>query len=109
MQFKLKDALPFGWDGLKGWAYNSKNDFANASAAYVEIDGAHGSVKSTKSDLVYFVLEGSGEFILDGKNIKVEKMDTIIVPKNTPFNYQGKMKLFLVHCPAYEETAEIKC
>lgn len=108
MKFKLKDAYKFGWNGLKGWAYNSKDDFNNASAAYFEVDGSHGKVKTTKSDRVYLVLDGSGEFIIDEKIIKVEKMDVIIVPKNTPYDYKGKMKLFLVHCPAFDENAEVK-
>lgn len=108
MKFKLKDAAGFGWEGLKGWAYNSKEDFANSSAAYFEVDGAHGKVKTTKSDRVYLVLEGSGEFIINDKTIQVEKTNVVIVPKNTPYNYKGKMKLFLVHCPAFDQDAEIK-
>jgi len=108
MKFRLKEAYKFGWEGLKGWAYNSKSDFENASAAYFEVDGSHGKVKTTKSDRVYLVLEGSGEFIIDGKVIQVEKMDVIIVPKNTPYDYKGKMKLFLVHCPAFNQDAEAK-
>ena len=108
MKFKLKDAHKFGWKGLKGWAYNSNVDFENASAAYFEVNGAHGKVKTTKSDRIYLVLEGTGEFIINEKVMKVEKMDVIIVPKNTYYDYKGKMKLFLVHCPAFDENAEIE-
>ncbi|MFH1398912.1 MAG: cupin domain-containing protein [Candidatus Woesearchaeota archaeon] len=108
MKFKLKDAYKFGWDGLKGWAYNSKEDFENASAAYFEVNGSHGKVKSTNSDRIYLVLEGSGKYIIDGKIVEVEKDDVIIVPKNTTYDYTGKMKLFLVHCPAYDEKSEVK-
>ena len=108
MRFKLKDAFKFGWEGLKGWAYNSKDDFENASAVYFEVDGAHGKVKTTKSDRIYLILEGSGEFIIDDRIVQVEKMDVIIVPKNTFYDYKGKMKLFLVHSPAFDEDAEIK-
>ena len=27
MKFTLKKALKFGWEGVKGWAYNSKDDY----------------------------------------------------------------------------------
>ena len=111
MRFKLKDAYKFGWKGLKGWAYNSKNDFPNASATYFEVTGKHGKIKTTKSDRVYLVLEGKGEFIINDKVINVEKDDVIIVPKNTPYDYKAKrgiMKLFLVHTPAFEPEAEEK-
>jgi mannose-6-phosphate isomerase-like protein (cupin superfamily) len=108
MKFKLKNAFQFGWEGLKGWAYNSKDDFPNASAAYFEVNGAHGKIKTTESDRIYFVVEGKGEFVINGKGIPVEKTDVIIVPKNTPYDYNGIMKLFLIHSPAYDPEAEMK-
>ena len=108
MKFKLKDAYKFGWKGLAGRAYNSKDDFAYASAAYIEVDGEHGKVKSKKSDRIYLILEGLGEFVINNQKVAVKKMDVIIVPKNNPYNYNGKMKLFLVHSPAFDENHEIK-
>ncbi|MEK6964304.1 MAG: cupin domain-containing protein [Nanoarchaeota archaeon] len=111
MKFSLKTARSFGWEGLKGWAYNSKEDFENASAAYFEVTKGHGKVKTRKSDRVYYVVDGHGEFIIDGKIVQVEKTDVVIVPKNTPYDYKalsGAMKLFLVHCPAYDAEFEEK-
>ncbi len=110
-KFTFKNAHQFGWEGLKGWGYNSKEDFSNASAAYFEVTGSHGKVKTTKSDRVYFVVDGKGEFVVDGEKIPVEESDVVIVPKNTPYDYkvkEGTMKLFLVHVPAYDEEAEVK-
>ena len=111
MKFTLKKAFKFGWEGLEGWAYNSKDDFPHANAVYFEVTRSHGKVKTTKSDRIYLVLDGQGEFIIDGKIISVEKTDVIIVPKNTPYDYKaikGTLKLFLVHCPAFDPEAEIK-
>lgn len=112
MKFVLKKALKFEWKGLKGWAYNSKNDFPNASAAYFEVTRRHGKIKNIKSDRIYFVLDGKGEFIIEGKTISVEKTDVIIVPKGTPYDYIATggttLKLFLVHCPAFDAEADIK-
>jgi mannose-6-phosphate isomerase-like protein (cupin superfamily) len=111
MKFKLNKAHKFEWEGLKGWAYNSKEDFPNTSAAYFEVTGSHGKVKTTESDRVYYVLDGNGEFILNEEVIPVEKSDVIIVPKNTPYDYRatkGTLKLFLVHSPAFEPEAEMK-
>jgi mannose-6-phosphate isomerase-like protein (cupin superfamily) len=111
MKFSLKDASKFGWKGLTGFAYNSKDDFPNASAAYFEVTEKHGKVKTTKSDRIYVVIDGEGEFTINGKIIPVQKMDVVIVPKNTPYDYRatkGTLKLFLVHCPAFDPKAEIK-
>lgn len=111
MKFSRKDAEKFGWDGLTGFAYNSKQDFKNASAAYFEVTGSHGKVKTTLSDRTYLVLDGKGEFIIDGEVVPVNNDDVIIIPKNTPYDYratQGTLKLFLVHTPAYDPDYEIK-
>lgn len=108
MKYTLKNAFQFGWKGLKGWAYNSKNDFPNASAAYFEVDDHHGKVKTNLSDRIYYVIEGKGEFIINDKIVPVEKTDVVIVPKKTPYDYRGNLKLFLVHVPAYDESYEVK-
>ncbi|MDO9028276.1 MAG: hypothetical protein Q7U68_05380 [Candidatus Roizmanbacteria bacterium] len=108
MKFTFKKAFHFNWPGLKGWAYNSKEDFANASAAVFEVQDHHGKIKTTRSDRVYYVLEGKGEFIIKQEIIAVESTDVIIVPKNTEYDYRGKMKLFMVHVPAYDEEYEVK-
>jgi len=110
MKYTLKEAYPFNWEGLEGWAYNSKDDFPNASAAYFEVTQSHGKVKTTKSDRIYLILDGEGEFIINGKIIPVKKTDVIIVPKNTPYDYKstrGVLKLFLVHTPAFDPKADV--
>ncbi|OGF26681.1 hypothetical protein A2477_03095 [Candidatus Falkowbacteria bacterium RIFOXYC2_FULL_47_12] len=108
MKFTLQNAKQFGWEGVKGFEYSNKNDFQNVSIAYAEISGRHGKIKNTKSDRVYIVFEGEGEFILDGKVIPVQRMDALIVPKNTPYDYHGAMKVFLMDLPAFEEGNDVK-
>ena len=112
MKFSLKDSTSFGWDGLKARAYNSKEQFENASAAVFEVTKEHGKVLTELSDRVYYVVEGEGKFVINGKEEKVIKTDVVIVPKNTPYNYMainGKtLKLFLVHTPAYDPEMEKK-
>jgi mannose-6-phosphate isomerase-like protein (cupin superfamily) len=110
-KFKLSEAFQFGWEGLKGFAYNSKDDFENASAAYFEVTKSHGKTKTTKSDRIYYIIEGVGEFTISNEAIKVEKTDVIIVPRDTPYDYKaidGVLKLFLIHVPAYDGKAEVK-
>lgn len=111
MKFTRQKALKFGWKGIKGWAYNSKDDFKDASATYIETTGKHGKVKNRKSNRIYLVLDGKGRFDIDGKKISVQKDDVIIVPKNTPYDYKTtskELKLFLIHSPAFDEKADLK-
>ena len=112
MKFTLKKAQQFSWEGLKGWAFNSKEEFSNASASYFEVTANHGRVLSAVSDRVYYVLEGEGNFTINSEIISVSATDVVIVPKNTPYDYRASegstLKLFLVHTPAYDEAKEEK-
>lgn len=111
MIIRRKDAQKRGWDGLNFWVYNTKEDFANASAALFEVTGSHGKVKSTVSDRTYFVVEGNGFFEINDEKVAVVPNDVIIVPKNAPYDYWAKegevLKLFLVHTPAFDASGEV--
>ena len=81
MKFSLKDAKEIGWEGFKAWVYNTSEDFSNLSGLYIELSSERGKVKSTKCDRAYVILEGKGTFTINDKDISVEKMDLVIVPK----------------------------
>jgi mannose-6-phosphate isomerase-like protein (cupin superfamily) len=106
-KYTKKEAFPFSWEGLNAWSYSSKNNLSSGSAIVIEVDGNHGEVMSKVSDRIYYVIEGNGKFMNGNKKIGVETGDVIIVDKNTPYDYKGKMKLFLVHIPAWDESQEV--
>lgn len=111
MKYTLNDAFQFGREGLKGRAYCSKENFANASAAYFEVSWRHGKVKTTHSDRIYLILDWVWEFEIGWTKVQVSKTDVVIVPKNTVYDYRAKewtLKLFLVHAPAFDSDAEVK-
>lgn len=112
MKFTLKSARKFDRNGRKGFIYNSNEDFEGANVVYMEMKGRHGKVKNTKSDRIYYILEGKGKFVTGDKVQKVEKTDVVIVPKNTPYDFEAieetTLKLILVSCPAFDREAEVK-
>ena len=108
MKFRLEDAREFGFQGIKGYEYNTKEEFPNASVVFAEVSGRHGKIKNVKSDRIYIIVEGKGEFVINEMRIPVKEKDVIIVPKNTPYDYKGRMKIFLVDTPSYEKGADIK-
>jgi mannose-6-phosphate isomerase-like protein (cupin superfamily) len=107
MKFKLKDAKEFTVGEIKGYEYNTKEDFEKASVAFAKVKGKHGKLKNIKSDRVYIITEGKGKFIIDGKEVEVEAKDVIIIPKGTPYDYSGDMELFVVDTPSFEKEADI--
>lgn len=112
MKYRLEDATAFSWDGLKGRSYSATEDFAGASGALFEVTGSHGRVKTTHSDRVYLILDGEGEFDVNGEIFSVVKTDMVIVPKNTPYDYKAMngsiLKMFLVHTPAFDPSKEVR-
>lgn len=79
----------------------------NFSAAYVKINGNHGTLKSLKEDRIYFVIEGEGKFIIDGKETHVTAQDLVFITKNTSYNLIGNFKYFLVCSPEFNPENDI--
>ena len=109
MKFSKAKEPSFEQDtGLKGWVMSSAEDFPQASGVYFEVTGNHGESRTTKSDRIYFIISGNGEFIVDGEVISVKMHDMIIIPKDTPYDFKathGKtLKLFLLNTPAYDRS-----
>ncbi len=100
----------FKRDGVDGFEYNSKEQFANASAAYIEATAFHGKAKNTKCDLIYYIVDGKGEFFIEEEKYEAQKGDVIIVPKGNFYDYKpigGVLKLFAVHTPAFDKNFEV--
>lgn len=100
--FRLEDADQFGWEGIAGYAISSKDDYAEISTSIVEVAGRHGKALDKMSTLVYFVIDGQGTYVVGDNEFQVVKSDTVIIPKNTTYDFYGKMKLFLVMTPAFD-------
>ena len=77
------------------------------SGALIEIDGKHGKIKCTGEDRTYFIIEGKGKFVINNKESAVSKNDLIFIPKNTPYDIKGKLKLFLICSPEFNPKHDI--
>jgi mannose-6-phosphate isomerase-like protein (cupin superfamily) len=76
------------------------------SCAYIEMNGRHGKLMYKKSDRLYYVISGHGVFTIDGKPVEVKEGDVLMVPKDTPYDYEGEMELLLVDSPAFDPLAD---
>lgn len=107
-KFSKENAFQFEWENVKAFSYTSNSHLKSASAISFELNNTnHGKIKSTVSDRIYYVIEGKGEFVINNEVIPVSRSDVIIVPKNTPYDYRGTLKVFLVHIPAWDLKGEI--
>lgn len=108
MKFTKKTGYIFDRGDVKGFSFNTKNQFPRMSAAYFVCKGKHPKMKSINSDRLYFVIKGNGIFHMNKKIIPVHEMEIFIAPKNTPYSYEGKMECLLVHSPAFDKEKEIR-
>lgn len=79
--------------------YKINKDF---SCALIRIKGTHGKVRCIKEDRIYFIFEGKGFFIVNGKKQAVSAEDVVFIPKNTPYDIKGDLKFFLVCSPEFK-------
>jgi mannose-6-phosphate isomerase-like protein (cupin superfamily) len=56
---------------------------------------------------MYYIVEGSGVFILNDENHEVKTGDLVVVPPNTRIHYFGKMSMVLTVTPTFDEQNEV--
>ncbi len=79
----------------------------NFSGALIEIDGDHGKLKCVNEDRVYFIIDGTGKFVIEEKVLEIEANDVVFVPKNTVYNFIGKFKFFLICSPEFNPDDDV--
>lgn len=82
-----KDAIKYGRVGVVGYNYQLSDVESGTSVVYAELTGEHGERVTTNRTRIYYILDGEGIFIIDGKKITVFPEDLITVPPNTKYNY----------------------
>ena len=108
MKFTKDKAFHFKKAGIDGWVYVGKDDFPPAGVVLVETEKGHNTViKSTRSAWIYFIIEGKGKFVINGRDFVCEEEDVILIPRDSPFYYQGNLKMLLITIPAWEEKYEV--
>lgn len=96
-----------GRPSVQGRVIVTSNDFERLGCGVFRVETRHGLIKNIASDRIYLVLEGQGRFTVAGDAFDVVKGDVVLVPRNTPYDYEGQLKLFLVHSPANNDEADI--
>ena len=77
------------------------------SGTLIEIDGNHGKIKNLREDRVYYIVDGSGTFIVGNEEFLVKKDDVVFIPMNTIYNFVEKMKIFLVSSPEFKKENDV--
>lgn len=98
--FHSPEEYSFEKVGIRGKIFDTKPISSEVEFTVVETEEGH-KTKIIEKECIfsYFILEGSGSFEIRGNVEQCSKGDLVFIPKNTPFQYSGKMKLLLVSVP----------
>jgi len=72
------------------------------SITQLKLNGKNKLVKNKICDAVYYILQGSGKFIINGNETEVEQGDLIFLPKNTTYQDEGVMTMLSVYYPPFD-------
>lgn len=105
IKFCHKEARTIHKHGVNITLYDLHLEGANL--VYEETNEGHfEEFLNTVSTCVWFVIEGTGTFVLNDEKIPVEAKDIIVAPPNTRIHYFGKMRMILVSSPAFKPENE---
>lgn len=96
----LSEKPTFEQNGLAGFGYPLNN---REVEIYLEVSetGHDEEVSSDEITHIYYVLEGSGNFIINNEQYPVKVGQLVEIPPKNRFTFKGKMKLLLIMEPPY--------
>jgi predicted house-cleaning noncanonical NTP pyrophosphatase (MazG superfamily) len=107
MVFRPETAEVIEKHGVNMRIYTSKADCKNAALLYQETEIGHKEeFFHEKSDFIYYILEGSGTWIIEDNEFEVRARDAVVVPAGKRFWFRGNLKQICVTAPAWEEQYE---
>lgn len=97
---KKSEERSFSRGGADGYGFPIKSK--NVEIDFIDSKTGHGGkVVSDSLSHFYYILEGSGEFIIDDKSYSATAGELVEIPPKRSFDYKGKMKMLLIIEPPF--------
>jgi mannose-6-phosphate isomerase-like protein (cupin superfamily) len=61
----------------------------------------------TESGVVYYVLDGEGEAVIEGKKHHLKKGDCVFYPKGTKYKHLKGLTLLAIACPPFQREKRV--
>lgn len=99
--------------GIKGKVFPVSTIVNKTGVCLIETKKGHEStIIEHACDFIYYILEGSGYFEINGEKEPFDKEDLVVIPAGSVFKYTGNCKMLLITTPAFyleqEETVELR-
>jgi mannose-6-phosphate isomerase-like protein (cupin superfamily) len=107
MIYHQQDAVRVSKSGVDMWIYATPPETADIALVYQETKTGHAEeFRHTKSAFVYFIIEGAGEWVIEGEAYPVQASDVVVIPAGKQFYFRGALKQICVTAPAWEHSFE---
>jgi mannose-6-phosphate isomerase-like protein (cupin superfamily) len=107
MIYKKEDAPVFEKQGVTMRVYNSKEQCPQAALVYQETEKGHfEEFYHSKSYFIFYIIEGSGTWFIEGSPNEVKAGDVVIIPPGKKFYYKGHLKQVCITAPSWEAEFE---
>ena len=105
--FRSENAEVIEKHGVRMKIYTTKADCKNAALLYQDTETGHAEeFLHERSDFIYYILEGSGSWIVEDREFEVQAGDVVVVPAGKRFWFKGSLKQICITAPAWEEQYE---
>lgn len=106
IKLSRNNAQPYGRTGVRAFNYPFPDINGGSSVIYAELTGEHGERTIGERARLYYILDGTGEFVINRKKTPVESGDVIVIPPNGVYNY-WPTKSTTLRCLLYMELLDI--
>jgi len=104
---KKDDAFFVSKSGVDMWIYQGVDEQGPAAVVYQETRHGHRDVfRHMKSTFIFYIIEGSGEWIIEDEVFPVSATDVVVVEPGKWFYYRGDLKQICITAPAWEAEFE---
>lgn len=107
MVFKKSDAFAIMKHGVQMHIYNTAEQCPQAAVVLQETGQGHGEeFLHETSAFIYYILEGTGTWVIEDEEFEVQASDVVIVPPGKRFYFRGALKQLCITAPAWTEQHE---
>ena len=86
LKITKKNSIHHERDGVNAYYYQMPDINNGTTFAYAEFKSEHGERKIGGRSRIYYILEGEGEFVINGKKFTVSAGDIVPIPEYGTYN-----------------------
>ena len=84
-----KEAFHLNTEALQGWYYQFPEIDNGRSIVYAEVTGDHGQRVVGDKPRFYYIIDGEGEFTVNGEKTIGRSGDVIVIPAKSTYSYHA--------------------